>query len=193
MARTRADAGHIPGYRSRCWGARSDREVPGAVTRAGQCSSDPADAQRIRQWRIRREISFDLNERARRLNPTLRGRLNDYGRFYESARRRSFAHLDQQFRRRAQRKCSNVRDVRLKVAADSRRGSADSLGCSSIGWPPGKVTVRTKGAVRWETGAYSPARDWGALFPLYAPPNQNDHHTGSGARAAGIAHSWPIR
>ena len=58
----------------------------------------------IHEWRLPRQTSVGLNELARRINPTLRGWLNYYGRFYKSAMRRVFDHLDQRILRWAERK-----------------------------------------------------------------------------------------
>ena len=50
--------------------------------------------QSILEWHIPRQTSVALHELATHYNPTLRGWLNYYGRFYRSALRRIFFHFD---------------------------------------------------------------------------------------------------
>jgi hypothetical protein len=49
--------------------------------------------QRIREWHLPRQTSVALHELAAHYNPTLRGWLNYYGRFYRSALQRVFFHF----------------------------------------------------------------------------------------------------
>jgi hypothetical protein len=60
--------------------------------------------QSIRQWHIPRQTSVALHELAAHYNPTLRGWLNYYGRFYRSALRRIFFHFDSRLLQWARRK-----------------------------------------------------------------------------------------
>jgi RNA-directed DNA polymerase len=63
--------------------------------------------QRIREWHIPRQTSVALYELAAHYNPTLRGWLNYYGRFYRSALQRIFFHFEGRLLQWARRKCRN--------------------------------------------------------------------------------------
>lgn len=65
--------------------------------------------QSIREWHIPRQTSVALHELAAHYNPTLRGWLNYYGRFYRSALRRIFFHFDSRLLQWARRKYRNLR------------------------------------------------------------------------------------
>jgi group II intron reverse transcriptase/maturase len=60
--------------------------------------------QSIREWHIPRQTSVGLHELATHYNPTLRGWLNYYGRFYPSALRRILFHFDGRLLQWARRK-----------------------------------------------------------------------------------------
>jgi RNA-directed DNA polymerase len=65
--------------------------------------------QRIREWHIPRQTSVALYELAAHYNPTLRGWLNYYGRFYRSALQRIFFHFEGRLLQWARRKYRNLR------------------------------------------------------------------------------------
>jgi hypothetical protein len=65
--------------------------------------------QSIREWHIPRQTSVGLHELAAHYNPTLRGWLNYYGRFYRSALQRVFFHFDGRLLQWARRKYRNLR------------------------------------------------------------------------------------
>jgi group II intron reverse transcriptase/maturase len=101
----------------------------------------------IREWRLPRQTSVGLNELARRVNPTLRGWLNYYGRFYKSAMRRLFDHFDQSLLRWARRKFRKF----SRRPYQARRWLKKLVRRQPrlfIHWLAfGRVTVRTMGAV----------------------------------------------
>jgi RNA-directed DNA polymerase len=101
----------------------------------------------IREWRLPRQTSVGLNVLARRYNPTLRGWLTYYGRFYKSALRRAFDHFDRRLVSWARRKYR-------KLARHPRRSQRwlqkmiNRQPRLFIHWLAfGRVTVRTMGAV----------------------------------------------
>ena len=65
--------------------------------------------QSIREWHIPRQTSVALHELAAHYNPTLRGWLDYYGRFYRSALRRIYFHFDSRLLQWARRKYRNLR------------------------------------------------------------------------------------
>lgn len=101
----------------------------------------------IREWHLPRQTPASLNELAMRYDPTLRGWLNYYGRFYRSALWRVFDHVDQSLLRWARRK-------HRRLARSPRRARrwlqkmAYRQPRLFIHWLAfGTVTVRTMGAV----------------------------------------------
>jgi group II intron reverse transcriptase/maturase len=70
--------------------------------------------QSIREWHIPRHTSVGLHALAARYNPTLRGWLNYYGRFYRSALQKVFFHFDGRLLQWARRKYR-------KLAHDAKR------------------------------------------------------------------------
>ena len=103
--------------------------------------------RQIREWHLPRQTSVGLYELAKRYNDTLRGWLNYYGRFYQSAMQRVFDHFDQGLLYWARRKYR-------KFARSPRRRHRWLTKMVTrhprlfIHWLAfGKVTVRTMGAV----------------------------------------------
>jgi len=101
----------------------------------------------IREWKLPRQTSVSLNELARLYNPKLRGWLNYYGHFYQSAMRRVYDHFDRRLLRWARRKYR-------KLARHPRRSQrwlkkmVNRQPRLFIHWLTfGRVTVRTMGAV----------------------------------------------
>lgn len=103
--------------------------------------------QRIREWHIPRQTSVALHELATHYNPTLRGWLNYYGRFYRSALLRIFFHFDRRLLQWARRKYRN-----LRCNARRRQRWRKKVMCRNpqlfthwlaFGW----IKVRTMGAV----------------------------------------------
>jgi len=90
--------------------------------------------QSIREWHIPRQTSVGLHELATHYNPTLRGWLNYYGRFYPSALRESSSTSMEDC-------CSGrVANIANSIAmcddatAGGIRRCAEILGCSLTGW-----------------------------------------------------------
>jgi group II intron reverse transcriptase/maturase len=101
----------------------------------------------IHAWRLQRQTAVSLNELAKCYNPTLRGWLNYYGRFYRSAMRLVFNHFDRGLLLWARRKYG-------KFARSPRRARrwlqkmVDRQPRLFIHWLAfGRVSVRTMGAV----------------------------------------------
>lgn len=103
--------------------------------------------QEIREWNLPRQTSVSLNELAKRYNPHIRGWMNYYGHFYKSALHQLYDHIDQKLVRWAQSKYrkfegkpTRAREWLKKVVSRQPR--------LFVHWrPPGKVAVRTMGAV----------------------------------------------
>lgn len=101
----------------------------------------------IHEWRLPRQTAVSLNELAKSYNTTLRGWLNYYGRFYQSAMRLVFDHFDRGLLLWARRKYR-------KLARSPRRARrwlqkmVDRQPRLFIHWLTfGRVSVRTMGAV----------------------------------------------
>jgi hypothetical protein len=103
--------------------------------------------QSIREWHLPRQTSIGLHELAAHYNPTLRGWLNYYGRFYRSAVQRIFFHFDGRILQWARRKYRNLRcNVRRRQRWRQRimrRNPRLFTHWIAFGWPK----VRTMGAV----------------------------------------------
>jgi hypothetical protein len=103
--------------------------------------------QRIRERHIPRQTSVGLHELAAHYNPTLRGWLNYYGRFYRSALQRIFFHFDGRLLQWARRKYRNLRcNVRRRQRSREETLSRNPwlfTHWTAFGW----VKVRTMGAV----------------------------------------------
>ncbi len=101
----------------------------------------------IRTWKLPRRTSVGLHELAKLCNPSLRGWLNYYGRFYKSAMRRVFDHFDQRLLRWARRKYRKF----ARCPRQARRWLHKMVAREPrlfIHWLAfGRVTVRTMGAV----------------------------------------------
>jgi RNA-directed DNA polymerase len=103
--------------------------------------------QAIREWNLPRQTSVSLNELAKRYNPHIRGWMNYYSHFYKSALHKLYDHIDQKLVRWAQCKYrkfegkpTRAREWLKKVVSRQPR--------LFVHWrPPGKVAVRTMGAV----------------------------------------------
>jgi RNA-directed DNA polymerase len=101
----------------------------------------------IREWHLPRQTPASLTELAMRYDPTLRGWLNYYGRFYRSALWRVFDHVDQSLLRWARRKYRRL----ARSPRRARRWLQKMVYRQPrlfIHWLAfGTVTVRTMGAV----------------------------------------------
>ena len=101
----------------------------------------------IHEWRLPRQTSVGLHELARRYNATLRGWMNYYGHFYQSAMRAVFGHFDRGLLVWARRKYRKLADSprRARRWLKKRVNRNPRL---FIHWLAlGKVTVRRMGAV----------------------------------------------
>jgi len=102
--------------------------------------------QTIRAWRIPRRTSASLQVLARQYDPTLRGWLNYYGRFYRSALARVFDHFDRRLQgwaRRKYRKLAGTRRPQYWLQRIVQRHPRLFIHWLAFG----RVTVRTMGAV----------------------------------------------
>jgi RNA-directed DNA polymerase len=103
--------------------------------------------RQISAWNLHRQTSVSLHELAARYNATLRGWLNYYGRFYQTAMRRVFDHFDRRLARWAERKYRRL----LRHPTRSHRWLRQAVRRHPrlfIHWLVfGRVTVRTMGAV----------------------------------------------
>jgi RNA-directed DNA polymerase len=101
----------------------------------------------IHEWRLPRQTSVGLHELARRYNATLRGWMNYYGHFYQSAMRAVFDHFDRGLLVWARRKYRKLADSPRRA----RRWLKKMVNRNPrlfIHWLAlGKITVRTMGAV----------------------------------------------
>jgi len=103
--------------------------------------------QAIREWNLPRQTSVSLNELARQYNTQIRGWMNYYSHFYQSALYRLYDHIDQKLVRWAQRKYRKLAGKPTWARAWLKKvvGRQPRL---FVHWPAhGKVAVRTMGAV----------------------------------------------
>jgi len=99
----------------------------------------------LRRWRLHRRSDKTLTDLAHMLNPVLQGQINYYGRFYPSALRLSFRHLNDTLVRWAMRKCKRLRRHRsraCRLIADVSRRQPDlfahwRFGARPDGWTMG--------------------------------------------------------
>jgi group II intron reverse transcriptase/maturase len=103
--------------------------------------------QAIREWNLPRQTSVSLNELARQYNTQIRGWMNYYSHFYQSALYRLYDHIDQKLVRWAQRKYRKLAGKPTWARAWLKKvvGRQPRL---FVHWlAHGKVAVRTMGAV----------------------------------------------
>lgn len=101
----------------------------------------------IHEWHLPRRTPVSLNVLAMQVNPTLRGWLNYYGRFYQSAMRRVFAHFEQSLLRWVRRKYRKFA-YRPRHARRWLKNMARRQPRLFTHWLAfGRVSVRTMGAV----------------------------------------------
>jgi group II intron reverse transcriptase/maturase len=103
--------------------------------------------QEIRTWNLPRQTSVSLNELAKHYNPIVRGWMNYYSHFYESALKRLYDHLDVQLQRWAQRKYRKFAGKPKRARAWLKKLVRRQPRLFVHWLAHGKVAVRTMGAV----------------------------------------------
>jgi RNA-directed DNA polymerase len=98
-------------------------------------SDDAAKAirRRVKRWRLHLWSDQDLADLAREINPTVRGWINYYGRFYRTELIQALQHINVYLIRWAMRKHKRLRARPARANGSWRRSPNGSRACSHTG------------------------------------------------------------